>query len=151
MVDRALTPDHVSRLEVVPLDFLIDGESMHEMLPAPDAVRDGCLGNGGYQRHEPLVKRMLLEIPSDLETGRVALYVCPQCGDIGCGAVTAVIEQTDEFFIWKDFGYEKNWAMRDDEPLFDLSGYENIGPFYFDKQQYREALTRWPTREPGTE
>lgn len=70
----------------------------------------------------------------ELETGRTCFYVCPECGDIGCGAITAKIEVTEKNVIWKDFGYENNYS----EP--DLTDYKEIGPFTFDKKQYLEII-----------
>jgi hypothetical protein len=126
------------------LDFIIDGLSLLEALGDPDLV--GCLGKGRNPIYEVgLVEQLLLWKPRELETGRCLLYVCPLCGDVGCGAITAEVEQEGDFYVWSQFGREVNYQY-DDEPLFNVVGYEAIGPFRFDKIQYRDALTSWPLR-----
>jgi hypothetical protein len=73
------------------------------------------------------------------------LYVCPECGDINCGAVTAMVEEEGDQIVWKQFGHERGYHL-DGQPLADLSQYEAVGPFRFAKRQYRETLTNWPAR-----
>ena len=78
------------------LDFVIDGQSLGDLLHIGDMI--GCLGWGNPEYEAELVQELILEKPSDLETGRAMLYVCPECGDIGCGAITAKIEQSGGAF-----------------------------------------------------
>ena len=124
------------------LDFVIDGQSLGEALSTSDI---GCLGWGANLDYQyGLLQQLLLDRPSKLETGRRLLYVCPAGGDVGCGAITVAIEEESDCYVWKDFGIELNYYLDDAESLFDLSKHEGIGPFRFDKRQYREALTNWP-------
>jgi hypothetical protein len=157
---RKLAIGHVSERDW--LDFLIDGRSLRDLLEGvaseahpgryPERMKldyIGCLG--GWLRvteaHDRLRRQLLLEERSGLDTERYQLYICPECGDIGCGAITAVIEQPGDSFVWRDFAmYEKDWQFDDDDPLFDLSDCESIGPFRFDKEQYREALLNPPPK-----
>jgi len=128
------------------LDFVVDGVSLGDDLRATP-VLIGCLGwmpNRAYEDH--LVEQLMRDKPSELETGRRMLYVCPECGDVGCGAVTAVVEEEADCYVWKDFGYEVDYRHNEDDALFDLAGYERIGPFCFDKNQYRDALINRPDR-----
>ena len=130
------------------MDFVIDGISLSDTLSESDLV--GCLGGGRNPAYQAeLVEQLLLWKPSELETGRHLLYVCPLCGDVGCGAITVAIEEGVDFYVWKQFGRELNYRLDDRESLFDLTGYEAIGPFHFDKRQYRDALTSWPLRPSG--
>jgi hypothetical protein len=39
----------------------------------------------------------------------MAIYICPECGDIGCGAYCCKIEKINGMYIWKDFSYENNF------------------------------------------
>ena len=153
---EALLSKASGKLEVDWLDFVIDGQSLGNIFSAigqgstaGDLI--GCLGWAANRPYEDdLIRRLLLKEASELETGRFLLYVCPECGDVGCGAVTATIDETPEAIVWKDFGHEVNYAF-EDEPYFRLEGYEHIGPFRFNKGQYRETLVRsaWPNKEPA--
>lgn len=53
-----------------------------------------------------------------------------------CGAVTAVIEQEGDDYLWRDFAWQT-----DDYADLTLNGYHGIGPFRFRGAEYRTALT----------
>jgi len=78
---------------------------------------------------------LLKEQPGEFPNDRVALYICPECGDLGCGAVTAKISVHDDVVTWSDFGYENTYedAMFPDT----LSA---IGPFTFELREYEMTL-----------
>ena len=80
-------------------------------------------------------RRLLLEEPADLPDNRRTLYICPECGDIGCGVVSLVIERVDKKIIWRDFGYENNY-----EGVVRVEGFEEIGPFAFDPDEYEKVI-----------
>jgi hypothetical protein len=115
------------------LDFIVDNHSLSEVISG-DLI--GRLGWGVNEYNRESVDVLLLKKSPDLANGRCLLYVCPECGDIGCGAITIKIEKTTEHFVWKEFGYENNYD--DGMPL--LEEYKHIGPFFFDKDQYSQAL-----------
>jgi hypothetical protein len=81
-------------------------------------------------------KQLLLQIPSDFVSGRVPLYVCGCCADLGCGAVTVQVEETDEGIIWRDIGYEGLDAEHHSQSPY----MERTGPFLFVPSVYRTAL-----------
>ena len=60
--------------------------------------------------------------------------MCPECGDLGCGAVTVVIERSGDKIIWRDFGFESN-----SDEVTPIRGYRDI-TFVFDRAQYNQAL-----------
>jgi hypothetical protein len=131
------------------LDFVIDGESLGQLTGLGDPGYIGFLGwmpdDDAYERG--LLKQLLLEEPSELETGRRLLYMCPECGDVGCGALTAVVRREDDNFIWAEFGVERDWRV-ENLPFVDLAGFEEVGPYRFEVSQYRDALLNWPSRPP---
>lgn len=63
------------------------------------------------------VRVLLGELPGELPNGRVPIYVGAVCGDVGCGAVTALVERTDDVIVWRDFGRDVNYEtdVDDDE------------------------------------
>lgn len=82
-----------------------------------------------------VIRRLLMVEPGDLPGGRVSLYICPECGDIGCGAITVRIERRGLEIIWSDFGYENNY-----ENNVELESFCSIGPFHFDLNTYESKL-----------
>jgi hypothetical protein len=124
------------------LDFIISGQSLGQLFGRSDFDIIGTFGwteNKEYENKQ--IDEFLGLTKPELKTGRTCFYVCPECGDIGCGAITAKIEVTEKNVIWKEFGYENNYS----EP--DLINYNEIGPFTFDKKQYSEILLGLKTTE----
>ena len=119
------------------LDFVVDGSSLLDRLPPVGSV--GVLGWMLPEYEADAVAQLLLRQPPEMPGGRVPLYVCPQCGDLGCGAVTAEIEETEDAFVWSDLAREVNYHY---EPGDDgiLERYEGVGPFAFDAAEYRSVL-----------
>jgi hypothetical protein len=63
------------------------------------------------------------------------LYICPECGDIGCGAITVKISKKEGVYIWENFRYENDY---DEEKTI---SYQYLGPFYFLETEYVNAIT----------
>jgi hypothetical protein len=80
-------------------------------------------------------RRLVGDLPPARPGGRVVLYVCPECGDLGCGAVTAVVESADGEVVWRDFGWQNDY-----EPGVDLDMFKGVGPFHFEASQYEAQL-----------
>lgn len=112
------------------LDFVIDGESLYEKLGRGNI---SPLGWFTPQENLRIVNQLLLKQESELPGNRYPLYVCAECGDLGCGAITAVIESEENKIIWKDFGYQNNYEEEIHPVRFS-------GMFAFDESQYRTAL-----------
>ena len=85
------------------------------------------------------VRRLLGEAEPDAPDGRVTVYVCAECGDLGCGAITVVIERDNGAVRWRDWGYQKNY----EEGFVAFDGPRMVT---FDAAQYdavlRQALER---------
>lgn len=113
------------------LDFIVDGQPLSELVG--DQV--SCLGWFEPEENAKAVRRLLLKEPADLPNNRRTLYVCPECGDIGCGAVSLVVERDEGSIIWRDFGYENGY-----EGIIHAEGFEEVGPFTFDRVGYEEAI-----------
>ncbi|MEU7298557.1 hypothetical protein AB0A76_36170, partial [Streptomyces exfoliatus] len=91
------------------------------------------------------VRRLLDPTPS-LADGRQVIYSCPDCEDLGCGAVTAVVERHDEdgsdgedggSIVWRDFAWQTGPTA---DPARD--GYPGVGPYRFHGPTYRAVLLR---------
>ena len=109
-------------------DFVVDGASLLDRLGATDE-RVSVLGCWPDDSQRDAVQQ-LLSAP-----GRVPLYVCAECGDLSCGAITALIERRSDGFVWRDFAFENS-----DQAVTALDSYPNVGPFLFNKTQYWQVI-----------
>ena len=116
------------------LDFVIDGVPLSSRLNV-DFISP--FGWSDADEEEASIDRLLGKSAPDLPNGRTTLYICPECGDLGCGAVTLVVQTEADVIIWKDFGFENNY-----EDVVHTDGFQDIGPFTFDANQYRELFDR---------
>jgi hypothetical protein len=116
------------------LDFLVDGVALSSRFNA-DFISPFRWGDIDEQRAS--IDRLLRKAPPDLASGRTSLYVCPECGDLGCGAVTVLVEGGAGVIVWKDFGIQNNY-----ENVVHADGFEGIGPFTFDGLEYHRLFER---------
>ena len=117
------------------LDFVVDGQSLWERLGKKhDMVSVFC---AEYPLHETAkaVDRFLLKEGADLPNGRRSLFICAECGDLGCGAITLRIEKHEQTIIWNSFGYENTY-----EPEVEFEEYRGAGPFMFDAATYERTI-----------
>jgi hypothetical protein len=112
------------------LDFVVDGESLSEKIGGDLA---SCLGWFLPKENERVVNQIMLKADSELPDNRYLLYVCPECSDISCGAVTAVIERVDDNIIWRDFGFQNDYEN-------EIRPIKEVDEFVFDRAQYRNVL-----------
>ncbi|MEU6915183.1 oxidoreductase [Streptomyces olindensis] len=117
------------------LDFIVDGRPLLFRLSDLDAVSP-LAADVPPAIFTAQVRSLLLESPAPLPGGRYVVYGCPECEDLACGAVTAVILRDGEDFIWRDFAWQT-----DDHADLELNGYHGIGPFRFRGAEYRAALS----------
>lgn len=72
------------------IDFIVSEQSLGQLFGLPDLDLIGIFGWTDNKEYEEKQIDVFLGLAKpELETGRTGLYVCPECGDIGCGAVTA--------------------------------------------------------------
>ena len=119
------------------VDFLVDGESLLACLVKMNGGHGdfmGCFVRGFAEAKAQALNELLFEVDARPEQRRVGLYICPECGDIGCGRFSVMVELRAEEVIWSKFAYENG----DDEP----SVFEEIGPFKFEFLEYEKAVHR---------
>jgi hypothetical protein len=138
----------LNRLELVPrqrlggggqtqrswLDFVIDGFSLYDTLKVGDYI--GCLGWGEPGNEASLLRQLLRKEQSQLPEGRVTIYVCAECGDLGCGAVTVAVSRDGDSIVWDHFGFENNY----DPEMTNRESYSHVGPFRFEPNQYWQVF-----------
>jgi len=96
------------------LDYIVDDESLYER-HRYDLISP--LGWGVPDEDERASQRLLGREAPDVE-GRVAIYVCPECGDVHCGALTVIIGREGDEIVWSDPAYstydvlDESWLHR---------------------------------------
>lgn len=134
---RAGGPSQVQRDH---LDLAIDGAPLRTLLGLGDVV--SIFGWLEREHEGRMVRAVMLAEPSELRSGRVPLYICPECADLGCGAVTVQIRRRGGEIVWSEFGRETSF----------LDGFSPIEPareFHFDERTYRDAFARFAWRRGG--
>jgi len=116
-------------------DFIVNGESLSELFAERDLV--GVIGSFGKELNSQAANQLLLSEKSNLKSNRIPIYVCSECGDLDCGAITISITKDDKYFTWDSFGYENNY----EDKL--LEEYKTIGPFNFHKEDYINILRQF--------
>jgi len=128
--------DGASKSERTYIDFLVDGASLGEHFRklGYDLVSAMTREFLSSERNKA-TQRLLLVEPPDCPDGRSTLYVCAECADLGCGAVTVCVERADYKIVWRDFDYENDY-----EPRYNDKNLAILGPFEFDASQYDETI-----------
>ncbi|MEU9332660.1 oxidoreductase [Streptomyces sp. NPDC048290] len=116
------------------VDFLVDGRPLLFQLSDLDAVSP-LASDVPPAIFTEQVRGLLLEADAPLPGARHVIYGCPECEDLACGAVTAVIERDEDDYVWRDFA----WQTAPEADL-ERNGYHGIGPFRFRGADYRAAL-----------
>jgi hypothetical protein len=129
-------PNGTSKSERHLLDFVVDGQSLWEALGKRHGMVSVLCVEYAEEETAKAASRLLLSEKADLPNGRRSFFVCSECGDLGCGAITAVVERQCETFTWKAFGYENTH-----EDKVSLDAYNTVGPFTFDATKYESTLT----------
>ncbi|MBG0850999.1 oxidoreductase [Streptomyces spinoverrucosus] len=116
------------------VDFIVDGRPLLFQLSDLDAVSP-LASDVPPAIFTAQVRSLLLEAEPPLSGGRYVIYGCPECADLACGAVTAVIERAEDDYVWRDFAWQT-----DEQVDLELNGYRGFGPFRFHGDDYRAAL-----------
>jgi hypothetical protein len=145
------------------LDFVVDGRSIREMVDVgPGHVTELC--RTWLQTVPESVDRLLGRLGTDrLPENRVALLVCGTCGDLGCGAVTARLNVSQDQVSWSEFLWEGGVGEGDPTSIdveqqvdgrivFNRAGYEamltsayeRIAAMPYDELEHRGRRFLWP-------
>ena len=117
------------------LDFVIDGVPLNRAVHQDISVLATDLDTAVFAAE---VDQLLTRGAPSCDNGRHALYNCPLCGDLGCGAMSALIARDGAHIVWRDFAWQTNYEP---EPA---QTYPDIGPFTFDADAYTAVLLAAP-------
>lgn len=118
------------------LDFKIDRRRLSSLLDVRD--RPSVLGWLARKDERRYVRQLLGREPSDFATGRVPLYICPECADLGCGAVTVRVIIEGDTVTWSELSLE---SPMDSSPI--KCPWPVPESFSFELAQYRNVLSRF--------
>ncbi len=122
------------------LDFVIDDQSLFDWIrwcsedPDPSARNQRVTP---FSRTLPAKarkaahRRLILRDPPDVDGRWTSVYVCPLCGDLGCGAVAVEVVGAGDRIRWDSV--VKVGAMGPPRVL-------TPGPFEFEQAAYLDAL-----------
>ncbi len=114
-------------------DYVISGVRLSTMVAASDNI--GVFGWLGEPAQGAFARQLLGEEASPLAPGRVAIFVCAECGDLGCQCVSARLVEERDSVTWTDFGFEADY---DPGPKRIM----DVRPLRFAKEPYRAAIRR---------
>ena len=124
------------------LDFVVSGRSLYKEFRRRGYDVVPRLGSKLVPVDGDIRDLLLLEKKGDTPTGRVALYFCPLCGDLGCGVVSVKLTRENAYILWSEFAWETD-CNDHFQPI------EKLGPYRFREAEYRQAILAPPGATPG--
>ena len=124
-----------SPTERLSFDFVVDGASLYELLDAQNWDLIGALRWLPSDENSDHIDQLLLRADSPVPEGRRMVFICPECGDIGCGAITCEILRDDSHVTWQHFGFENNY-----DDSVDFEPFRDVGPFRFEWAEYSRVI-----------
>lgn len=128
-------PDGFSVQARTSADFVVNGTSLLQALVKVDGGQPDFMGRfvAGYPEiNQSAASELLGRVPPETKDGYSLLYICPECGDVGCGAYAARVQRNADSYIWCDFAYVNGY-----EPPRAIA---SIGPFLFAAAEYEHAI-----------
>lgn len=104
------------------LDWTIDGVALRSMVPAEQRTPLFLDDDRWRESAVETLRRLLGRLPGDFDDGRVALLMCPLCGDLGCGAYSVEVVFGDEVVEWRAFGWQTDYEPFDDPEEYRFTG-----------------------------
>ncbi len=100
------------RPHLVAAEFIVDGRPLLEHCERATGRTYDLVSPFGWTPPDcqrVLAERILLRGPPLLPTGRLEFLVCPECGDLGCGCISAIVNVEEGHYIWSELGYENDY------------------------------------------
>ena len=115
------------------LDFIVSGQSLRDYLGSKNKSNVTPFGFfPSKEEQRRVLREFKLQDKTQLKKNRVELYICENCGDIGCGAITTEIEDFGDYIIWKNFAVQNN--PDEIEQIIDVEQIE------FERQNYFKSF-----------
>lgn len=140
------------------LDFVIDEQRLADQIPLARGLATP-LNRAWLPSVEGAVLELLGERPgAGLDNGRIPLFVCGECGDLGCGAVTVALDMDQDRITWSQFAWENGFepaepientptslvfAAADYNKVF-ASAYGRVADLPYDALEHEGRKFLWP-------
>lgn len=134
--DRAIGAGTGSKAHRRFLDFVVDGQPLYPATHNYDLITPLCIG-WPLAAAEGFGERLLGSVPGDAPGGRVAVFVCAECGDLGCGALTVEVRRSGDTVQWLSWGYENGY-----DGTVHPAEIDGRGEMTFDVESCRQVLVR---------
>ena len=131
----------LGQTRVIFRDFIISGKSIYVELTKQKFDYVSCLGWVSAVYEKESRQRLQMQRKGEMPKGKVGLYVCPECVDPLCGAMTVSIKEFRDEIIWSKLSYDNGWEGEDDMYIHKEL---DIGPFRFKKSDYFQAIKNLP-------
>lgn len=132
----------VTRSEVAYVEIEVDGNRLTHQFVGRLGTHPSQLSPLGWSsataaHRAKVVAQFLAEGPSELESGRVPVLVCEECGDVGCGAFAVRVVREGELIKWTDWAYENGC-----DPAQELTWPTQPGDLVFDRSKYESEIRK---------
>ncbi|WP_028596245.1 hypothetical protein [Paenibacillus assamensis] len=118
------------------VDFIIDDRwSLYKLVERHGFITS--IGSGKEEYRLEKTNELLLKKLSELGGNRYPIFICPDCGDLGCGYISVIIEKQGGTIIWRDFMLGESVKLT------------HIGPFCFDVGNYIKEIKKTSTYFEG--
>jgi hypothetical protein len=124
------------------LDFAVNRRPLSKLIDARDHI--AVFGWLDRAREKSFAMQLLLRTASEIVSGHAPIYICPECADLGCGAITVCVTFRDDCVVWSDLGWDdvharaSPYAPAPKKRLFD-----DVRDFWFDRDAYVATLSRF--------
>lgn len=122
-------------------DIVIDGKSLSHHFVGRTGSHPSQISPLGWKTSSSEVKRNIVQEflgnTNDLKSGRTAVLVCENCGDVGCGALAVRISIEGEIVRWQDWARENNLDAPDE-----IGWPTHPGKLEFSLKEYQSELQK---------
>jgi hypothetical protein len=124
------------------LDFAVNRRPLSRVIDVHDHI--AVFGWLDCAREKSYARQLLSKEPSEIASGHAPLYICPECADLGCGAITVCVTFRDDCVVWSELGWDdvharsSPYAPAPKKRLFD-----DVRDHWFDRDAYVAALSRF--------
>jgi hypothetical protein len=128
--------------EIAYLEIEVDGKPLAQHFVGrqgehPSQISPLGWSSSSRDHRYKVVHQFLAQTQSELNSGRVPVLVCEECGDIACGAISVRILRESDRIVWTDWFYENGY-----EPGYSLEWPIKPGDFVFNVDAYEAEIRK---------